>query len=63
MKKEKDINQKAIQWWSDLTKSQQRNYEFKAYGYGEEFEDNSLCEQDYIDLYKKFANLNIVPNE
>ena len=51
------INQKVENWWNSLTRSQQRDYEFQMYGYGDEFEDNSLCIEDYKAMYAKFAKI------
>ena len=60
------VRQRALKWWNGLTKSQQRDYEFKTYGYGDPMEDNTLTEADYIHMYKRWI-LNIacyisVPN-
>lgn len=49
-----DVRQRALKWWNSLTKGQQRDYEFKTYGYGDQFEDNTLIEADYIHMYKRW---------
>jgi len=48
------VRQRALKWWNGLTKGQQRDYEFKTYGYGDPFEDNTLIEADYIHMYKRW---------
>ena len=48
-----DVRQRALNWWNSLTKGQQRDYEFKTYGYGDTFEDNTLTEADYVHMYKR----------
>ena len=48
------VRQRALKWWNSLTKGQQRDYEFKTYGYGDPFEDNTLTEADYIHMYKRW---------
>jgi len=49
----KTVEYKALLWWNNLTKSQQNDIEFKTYGYGEEFEDNTLTDADIIFMYCK----------
>ena len=49
-----DVRQRALKWWNGLTKGQQRDYEFKTYGYGDQFEDNTLTDGDYIHMYKRW---------
>ena len=48
------VRQRALKWWNSLTKGQQRDYEFKTYGYGDPFEDNALTEADCIHMYKRW---------
>ena len=48
------VRQRALKWWNGLTKGQQRDYEFKTYGYGDQFEDNTLTDGDYIHMYKRW---------
>lgn len=55
MKKKKIFNEKrAFYWWNKLTTSQKRDYENKTYDTGEWYEDNSLCDDDVIHMFKKF---------
>lgn len=49
---EDKIKHHALNWWNNLTSRQQQDYEFKAFGYGDPFEDNSLVEADIIKMYK-----------
>ena len=49
-----DVRQRALKWWNSLTRGQQRDYEFKTYGYGDPFEDNTLTDADYIHMYKRW---------
>lgn len=49
------VKRLALKWWKSLSKNQQRDYELKTYGDGEEFEDNTLTEGDYIHMYKKWV--------
>ena len=50
-----DVRQHALKWWNGLTRGQQRDYEFKTYGYGDPFEDNTLNNADYIHMYKRWV--------
>jgi len=47
------VKRKALNWWNRLTNSQQRDIEHKIYGYGDDFEDNTLTNEDIIHMYKK----------
>ena len=48
------VKQRALTWWNKLTAGQKRDYEFKTYGYGDPFEDNTLVEADIIHMYKRW---------
>ena len=50
-----DVMCSALRWWSKLTKSQQRTYEMQMFGYGEWWEDNSLCDADILKMYQHYA--------
>lgn len=50
-----DVRQHAFSWWNKLTDSQKRDYELKTFGYGEWYEDNSLCDDDVIWMYKRWV--------
>ncbi len=45
---------KALLWWNKLTKSKQQEYEYKVFGCGEFWEDNSLHENDIIKIYNYY---------
>lgn len=45
---------RALKWWNSLTKSQQRDFEYKTFGYGDHFEDNTLTELDIVQMYKQY---------
>ena len=47
-------NKRALNWWNKLTPSQKRNFEFKTYGHGDCFEDNTLSENDIVHMHKLF---------
>lgn len=44
----------ALGWWNKLSSSQKQDYEFKTFGYGDEFEDNRLVDIDIINMYKRW---------
>ena len=49
------VMRSALSWWNNLTKSQQRTYEMQMFGYGEWWEDNSLCDADILKMYQHYA--------
>jgi hypothetical protein len=49
------VRRSALSWWNKLTKSQQRTYEMQMFGYGEWWEDNSLCNADILKMYQHYA--------
>lgn len=50
-----NVRQRAFSWWNKLTLSQKRDYENKTYSVGEWYEDNSLCDDSIIHMYKKWV--------
>lgn len=49
------VMRSALSWWNKLSKSQQRTYEMQMFGYGEWWEDNSLCDVDILKMYQHYA--------
>lgn len=49
------VMRSALSWWNKLSKSQQRTYEMQMFGYGEWWEDNSLCDADILKMYQHYA--------
>ncbi len=49
-----NVKNNALFWWNKLTKSKQRDYEFTMFGYGDFFEDNSLCDNDIINMFNRY---------
>lgn len=45
----------ALAWWNKLVKSVQRDLETQTFGYGDWWEDNTLCENDIISMHKRFV--------
>jgi len=50
-----DVRRRAFSWWDELTSSQKRDYENKTYAAGEWYEDNRLCDEDIVHMYKKWV--------
>lgn len=51
------MKNKALDWWSTLTKPQQHSYEIEMFGYGEYWEDTTLSIEDITKMYNKAKNL------
>ena len=49
--------QKAYNWWNNLTPGQKREYEHKAFGDGEFWEDNTLSNEDILFMYCHIDNI------
>jgi hypothetical protein len=49
------VMRSALSWWNKLSKSQQRTCEMQMFGYGEWWEDNSLCNADILKMYQHYA--------
>lgn len=41
----------ALRWWNSLSQTKKAELEFKKYGLGDPFEDNSLSDEDIIQIY------------
>ena len=53
--KQPAVMRSALSWWNKLSKSQQRTYEMQMFGYGEWWEDNSLCDADILKMFQHYA--------
>jgi hypothetical protein len=51
---EKIMKRRAKIWWNKLSESQKRNVEFDLYGYGDPFEDNSISDEDIVQIYRTY---------
>ena len=49
------VRRSALLWWSELTKSKQKDYEMWTFGYAEWWEDNSLHEDDIVKMFQHYG--------
>lgn len=51
----KSYKKEALKWWNNLSENKKKEFEFKKFGLGDPFEDNSLSEEDVILIYHDYS--------
>ena len=47
------VRHSALEWWHSLSESRKRDEEFKTFGEGEPWEDNTLTDADIETMYMR----------
>ena len=53
-----NIMKDALLWWDNLSNTDKRSFEIKVFGHGEYWEDNSLSNNDILNIFIKYKQWN-----